>query len=178
MIVLKRITSYNTYEYCFTENLLTNSFPKDEYRNLEEQRNNVVKKANFHLMLACENGEPVGFISYWMLDDFCYVEHLATLNQLRGKGYGKSILNELQKMVEKIVLEVEIPIDELSRRRIDFYRRAGFILCEVPYVQPSYRANGKSLPMLLMFYGWDCNKSNYEKAKKQIYNNIYQYKEE
>ena len=173
MITLTRITTPDCDAYRFTEELLTTAFPRDEYRDLPEQRTNVAGKKHFNLMLACHQGEPVGFISYWDLGDFCYVEHLATLPSQRGKGYGKSILEQLQKTAEKIVLEVEEPTDELSSRRITFYRRAGFELCNIPYQQPPYRKGDGYLPMFLMFHGWDADCANYEKAQQAIYKNIY-----
>ena len=173
MITLTRITNTESDAYRFTEELLTTAFPRDEYRDLAEQRANVTGKEHFNLMLASYNGEPVGFISYWNLGTFCYVEHLATLPALRGKGYGKSILEQLQKTAEKIVLEVEEPSDELSARRIAFYRRAGFELCSTPYQQPPYRKSDSYLPMYLMFHGWAADDTNYNTAKQAIYKNIY-----
>ncbi len=173
MTTLTRITNPQSNGYRFTEKLLTETFPIDEYRDLAEQHNNVACKKNFHLMLACHKGEPVGFVSFWDLGGFCYVEHLATLPALRGKGHGKRIIEQLQENAHKLVLEVEEPCDELSARRIGFYRRVGFELCNTPYTQPSYRKGGNTVPMLLMFYGWAADTANYETAKQVIYKNIY-----
>ncbi len=173
MITLTRITNPESEEYRFTEELLTTVFPPDEYRSLAHQRGNVADKQEFHLMLACHKGEPVGFVAYWNLKDICYVEHLATLPALRGKGHGKRILEELQKSTRKIVLEVEKPTDELSTRRIAFYRRAGFELCPTPYTQPAYRKGGNTVPMLLMFHGCNVTEEFFESTKNKIYKNIY-----
>lgn len=178
MITLTRITAPDSEAYRFTEELLTATFPRDEYRDLDEQRANVALKENFHLMLACHNNAPVGFVSYWELGEMCYIEHLATLPSVRGKGHGKAIIEEIQKIAGNIVLEVEEPTDETTTRRIGFYRRVGFSLCAIPYTQPPYRKGGNTLPMLLMFCGQECNRENYEKAKKAIYSNIYNYKEQ
>jgi hypothetical protein len=40
-----------------------------------------------------------------------------------------------------VLLEVEHPTDELSRRRIDFYKRAGFVHNEHKYRHPVIFAN-------------------------------------
>ena len=177
MIELTRITETDCREYGFTEKLLTATFPHDEYRDLAEQRANVTGKQEFHLMLARYNGEPVGFISYWKLREFFYVEHLATLPDIRGKGHGKAILERLQEIATKIVLEVEEPVDEITTRRVGFYRRAGFEMCRQPYLQPPYRAGDGPLPMRLMFYGCPADEAHYARAKENIYNHIYNYKE-
>lgn len=177
MITLTRITDTTSSEYRFTEELLTATFPREEYRPLHEQRNNTASNSAFHLMLASKEGEPVGFISYWKLHEFCYVEHLATLPALRGGGIGGAIVEQLKKIADKIVLEAEEPIDELTTRRIEFYRRAGFEVCPLPYTQPPYREGDGTLPMRLLFHGCPASSDNFTRAKELIYRNIYNYKE-
>lgn len=178
MITLQRINNPQSSEYTFTEELLTATFPHDEYRELREQRNNCKNEQRFHLMVArTGDGEAAGFISYWQLGEFCYVEHLATLPSLRGQGIGKKIIEKLQQVADKIVLEVEEPVDEMTTRRIGFYQRAGFELCPLPYDQPPYRKGDGMLPMRLMFCGCAADEENFSKAKALIYDNIYNYKE-
>lgn len=177
MIILTRITDFTSCEYRFIEELLIATFPREEYRDLHEQRNNVATKREFHLMLAYRGKEPIGFISYWELGEFCYVEHLATLPSVRGCGMGREILEQLKGITEKIVLEVEEPVDELTIRRINFYRRAGFNVCPLPYEQPPYRAGDGKLPMRLMFHGCPADKEHFTGAKELIYKQVYNYKE-
>ena len=95
----------------------------------------------------------------------------------RGKGHGSAILAKLQKLVGTIVLEVETPTDDISRRRIEFYKRQGFELCSTPYTQPPYCESGNSIPMFLMFRGAAPTKELFEETKKEIYSKIYSYKE-
>lgn len=177
MIKLIRITDIASSEYRYTEELLTATFPREEYRDLDEQRKNTIGNKNFHLMLATENNRNVGFINYWELGEFCYVEHLATQPALRGKGIGLQILEQLKMVAEKIVLEVEEPIDELTNRRIKFYQRAGFDISPLPYRQPPYRAGDGTLPMRLMFCGCPADEAHHARAKENIYNYIYNYTE-
>ncbi len=57
---------------------------------------------------------------------FYYIEHFAIDPSLRNGGYGKRVLevDELKKQLKgPIVLEVEEPNDEMSTRRIHFYKR-------------------------------------------------------
>lgn len=177
MITLTRITDSNSPAYRFTEELLTATFPRDEYRDLCEQRKNADTNRCFHLMLASEGNENIGFISYWDLVDFCYIEHFATLPAMRGKGYGKAILEQLKQEHNNIVLEVECPTDSITHRRINFYNRTGFALCKIPYTQPSYRKDGNTVPMHLMFSGCEGEMSDYKKAKRAIYETVYNIKE-
>lgn len=172
MLTLTRIKETESCEYSFTEQLLTTSFPINEYRDLHKQQENTRLEDSFHLLIAKENGKPIGFISYWSFEDFCYVEHFATDSKLRNKGYGKAIMKELQKQQPTIVLEVEMPENELAERRINFYRRLGFILCEKSYVQPPYRRDDKELPMMLM--SCNCNmEEKFDKVKQLIHRKVY-----
>lgn len=51
-----------------------------------------------------------------------------------------------------VVLEVELPFDEMSRRRIGFYQRSGFTLSTLRYIQPPYFDGAQPLELHLMFY--------------------------
>lgn len=173
MVTLRRITESKSNEYRFTEEILTETFPIDEYRDLDEQRKNCDSNPMFHLMIAEEETRIVGFASYWQFEKFCYIEHLAIEPTLRNRGYGKEILNRLQQSVSAIVLEVEKPVDELTERRIGFYERSGFRLSLEEYIQPAYRKDGNELPMHLMFWGDIDSCKNFEETKKAIHRTIY-----
>jgi hypothetical protein len=77
------------------------------------------------------------------------VEHLAVRHDQRGKGIGSSILKKLQKKGDPILLEVEIPYDEVSSQRVLFYNRSGFNALPIDYFQPPYREGECLLPMML-----------------------------
>lgn len=177
MITLHRIKNTDSDEYRFTEELLTTAFPPDEYRPLEEQRRNASHEERFSLMIAKQSDTPVGFISFWDLGGISYVEHLATHPAMRDRGIGKAVIERFKEMADKIVLEVELPADSLSQRRIKFYQRNGFTLCDTPYTQPPYRKGGNRLPMLLMFCGCEITPELFAKTKTAIYKTIYNYDE-
>ena len=66
-------------------------------------------------------------------------------------------------------MEVEIPEEEMAKRRINFYQRQGFSLWEKPYQQPPYKAGDNYLPMLIMAYGdIECGK-DFDLVKEHIY---------
>jgi hypothetical protein len=96
----------------------------------------------------------------------------------RNKGYGEKVLKHITQSVElPIILEVEMPDDETSKRRIGFYERCGFVLHTNPYIQPPYRAKDEPLPMYLMTYGKLDMEKKYQQIKERIYQEVYHWKE-
>lgn len=160
--------------YAFVENLWHESFPESERREDGFQRHNVDHNVAFTCYLIAEDTLQIGLITIWQFESFAYVEHLATSPLVRNKGYGRRIMEALQKQFRGIiVLEVEKPVDEMSRRRIGFYERCGFRLCERDYVQPPYRKGGESLPMFLMYAGTDDIAADFESIRDEIYEKVY-----
>lgn len=173
MITLERIKNINSNEYLFTEMLLTQSFPIDEYRNFDEQRQNVSALDIFHLYVVKDEETPIGFISIWKFNDFSYVEHFAIEPTMRKKGYGSMVLDKVKEQEPRIVLEVEIADNDVSQRRIDFYTRNGFVLCKKQYIQPAYRPEGNELLMHIMYYGNVDIEKEFNKIKNQLYRHVY-----
>lgn len=163
--------------YAFIEKLLHESFPEGERREDDRQRYNVDNNPLFttYLINDEEADISVGVITVWRFKKFCYVEHLATSPNIRNKGYGNKIIRTLLDGCKDItvVLEVELPEDEMSKRRIGFYERNGFRLCTKNYLQPPYRLGGKPIPMYLMFSGCESIDEDFENIKAEIYSNVY-----
>lgn len=173
MIELHRITDPDSQAYQFLESLLVSAFPPEEYREPAEWRKLTADKEIFRNNLICDDETPVGLLSYWDFGRFHYVEHFATSPRLRNRGYGGRALERLlHDLRTPVVLEVETPTDEMARRRIDFYRRQGFVLWETEYRQPPYRPHGEWLPMHLMAYG-DLHETEFRMVRDQIYTNVY-----
>lgn len=177
MIRLQRITTADTALYNFMENLMTASFPPEEYRSLDELRRYTDSKNHFHNNVIFHNDTPVGLITYWDFKHFYYVEHFAIDPNQRNGGHGKNVLNHLCQLLEHpIILEVEEPTEEMAQRRINFYQRHGFTLWEKPYQQPPYKSGDGFLPMLLMAYGdLKCEK-DFDAVKEDIYREVYNVK--
>ena len=134
--------------------LYATSFPKEERRCFNELFQLCDDKTvPFAVATALCDGDFAGFITLWKFDKFLYIEHFAVVESMRGCGIGGKILeNIIAKYREQpIVLEVEIPSNNLARRRIGFYEKYGFNIWEsVDYVQPPYEADGQNVPMKLM----------------------------
>lgn len=149
-IEIKRIKCDSDPLYAWMAELLTEAFPEDERRDLGQLRRFIDDKKQFHCCVAILGTEPVGLINFWDFGDFIYIEHLATTAEMRNRRIGEKMLGFLLNTGRNIVLEVERPADELTRRRVGFYQRNGFALLPHDYVQPPYRQGGPELPMKLM----------------------------
>ena len=174
MIELKRITTTDKALYDYMEGLMVESFPPDEYRTLREQRCYTDAKKHFHANIVFCDNAPVGFITYWDFGNFHYLEHFAIAPERRNEGLGKRVLDYLCcRLASPVVLEVEIPVEEMARRRIDFYRRNGFVLWEKAYRQPPYKPGDDYLPMLLMSRGNLRYEDNFGAVRERIYHEVY-----
>lgn len=152
----KIITTSDTGDFSLVERLLTDAFPKDEHRPLDAFRRLADDDSRFNVILLSDGAAPVGFITVWDFDDFRYVEHFAILPEMRCHRYGARALETLLASDRRpVVLEVEMPEDELTTRRVGFYTRCGFAMLPDDYIQPPYRPGGASLPMKIMAWAPD-----------------------
>ena len=101
MIKFQRITTKDATLYNYMEQLMTASFPSEEYRPLEELRNYTDTKTHFYCNIILHHDTPVGFITYWDFGHFYYVEHFAIDPSLRNGGHGKNVLNHLCQQLNK-----------------------------------------------------------------------------
>ena len=138
----------------FVEALYMSAFPPEERRPFSEIVALTESSPCFSLLLLREAGHAVGFLSYWQWERLAYIEHFALSPDCRGRGLGSSALAAFCASVGcPVVLEVEPPTAEAARRRIAFYRRAGFVAAPQRYVQPPYSAGLPPVELLLMAYG-------------------------
>jgi len=135
------------------------SFPENErriYRNTYDLEDFILSKdGQFSILGAYEGDTLIGFISYWDFDSRHYIEHFAMDPAKRGANIGGRMLDTfIERVSPDILIEVERPVDDITRRRIGFYERHGFRLHpDVDYVQPPYSPGQEGLPMLLMTHG-------------------------
>lgn len=174
MITLHRIRETDTPEYRFVEELLTAAFPPEEYRDLAELRELTRGRGIFHNNLVRDGGTPAGLVTFWDFGDFHYVEHFATVPAMRNRGCGSRVLALLQERLgTPLVLEAELPAEEMARRRIAFYERQGFRVWVHDYRQPPYRPGGVFLPMRLLFRGGAEFEERFDEVRDRIYGQVY-----
>ncbi len=144
------------------------SFPDDEYRPYEEQIA-LFQEPEYRIYYM-----PAGFLAVWEFESFIYIEHFAVDPALRNSGTGSAMLQELVKQYQKpICLEVELPEDELTRRRIGFYERNGFVFNEYPYIQPPISKGKSPVPLRIMTYGSAITREKFEEMKEVLYRRVY-----
>ena len=144
------------------------SFPDDEYRPYEEQIA-LFQELEYRIYYM-----PAGFLAVWEFESFIYIEHFAVDPALRNSGTGSAMLQELVKQYQKpICLEVELPEDELTRRRIGFYERNGFVFNEYPYIQPPISKGKSPVPLRIMTYGSAITRETFEEMKEVLYRRVY-----
>ncbi len=158
--------------------LYNSAFPPEERRDYEDERHLDeyirMKGGKFHAFVAKDGDLFLGFLSYWVFEGYTYIEHFAVEPEHRGKNIGRLMLGHLFKEVSPdVLIEVEKPDDDDSRRRIAFYEKCGFrVRDEFGYTQPAYSPDKKPVEMLLMTHG-DVSLHNYDSIRemlREVYN--------
>lgn len=179
-IRLKRITDPDDSLISKLEKIYHEAFPEGERRPWSVVTKLAETNNDFYLCAALDQesvpGEDkvIGILIYWDLFDFIFGDYLATAPVERNSGYGARIMKTLQMDLSKpIILEVEPPENELSSRRIAFYKRLGFHLSDHPYFMPDFANEKDTILMHLMSYPHPLKESDAEKATNVIHRRIY-----
>ena len=175
MIKLHQIKSQASPYWDSLVRVYHTSFPIDEQRPIESiahliehderfvayaivnENNAAGLQAISHWPLAISQ-EPtaksqylLGLLTTWHFEEFIYIEHFAIDPDLRSRGYGAEALKTFIAQQQcPIVLEAEPPTDELSTRRVGFYKRLGLTLYDFPYIQPAYTPESNPVELRLM----------------------------
>jgi len=152
MLELIRLQSVNHDLFAQAWQLYEQSFPTDERRTIANQAPLLTYEV-YHFNAVLFQDRFVGLILWWKFDTVCFIEHIATSPAIRGKGIGSRIITQFQRNnAEHILLEVDLPKDDISQRRILFYQRLGFQLNQHPYQQPALNEDSQPVDLLLMSY--------------------------
>ncbi len=144
-------------------NIYHEAFPVEEQRPWNSIFDDAGDNGPFFLgaysgpSLTSREMTPVAMLTFWHLDEFLYIEHFAVDSTLRGRGIGRELFRGITKSLKQeanlpVVLEVEPESDSnpMAGRRIDFYRRLGFEVIDVNYVQPPYTDDLQPVDMWVM----------------------------
>ena len=110
------------------EKTYTSSFPEEERRDFSLVRKLLEEDSRFEMYALLR------MVFMWVslpdgnLRVFVYVEHFAIDESARNGGIGaKAMTSFIALHEDPVVLEVEMPTEEMSKRRIGFYERLRFV---------------------------------------------------
>ena len=156
------------------ENTYNDSFPEAERRAFSLVRELVKDEPRFTVYTLFKDQVYAGFITAWSFGTFIYVEHFAIDASARNGGIGGESMKQFMALCDApVVLVVEMPTEEMSKRRIGFYERLGYVLDDHVYFQPPYRQGEPLLEMRLMTYGAIDLKQSFEEVKNCIHRYVY-----
>lgn len=175
MIEIRRIYSCDE-DYFFVESLLESAFPIDERRDRDCQRSYTDQNINFMANIISDDGNPIGLINYWDLGAVYYIEHFAIQSLFRNRGFGEGTIEQIKRELsdKPIILEVEISIGDIEKRRVNFYKRNGFKQNNIEYKQPPYREGGCCINMNIMSYNWN-SELNVSEVINELYSQVYNF---
>lgn len=174
-MILKKVTSENIADFEIIQKIYIESFPPNERRLISKFKQIMDESDSFTVNILMEDDKQVGFITYWTFDSFVFAEHFAINSEYRNGGFGKKALAALFEQIKlPLIIEVELPLEEMAKRRISFYERSGFKPWhEIPYKQPPYNDGDTPPGLLLMSYGNIDLELNQDEIIKQIHSKVY-----
>lgn len=151
--------------------LYESSFPEDERRTLA-QLQKCFTNTNYRMNAYFLSDTFVGFVEYWIFNSFVYIEHIAVSVDYRGKSIGKQMIKNITSLNAPVFLEIELLVDELTKKRYDFYEKLNFEIVNVQYFQPSYGEGKKSIELHLLAYNFN-SKKEIDRVIETIFSNVY-----
>ena len=168
---LERITNILHPMYCRALELYQISFPFHEQReafSLEK----ILSDNEYHFSLIYNKNTFVGLVLYWESEDFIYIEHLCILPEMRNKQYGRKVLSLLGGKQKTLILEIDPPVDNISKRRKGFYKRCGFIENSFQHIHPPYHKQNHGHNLVIMTYPKQISYNEYSTFNRYLKNKI------
>lgn len=137
MIKLKPI-EYNSKYIEICKRIYEESFPAFERWDFNYLISNQ-KNALYTVYSILDYNNVIGIYVPWSFDLFIFIEYIAIDENCRGKNYGSVVLKDILNASDKtIVIEVEPEyVNDMAKKRIEWYKRFGFIMSDVEYFMPS-----------------------------------------
>ena len=150
--------------------ILDKSFDHNEIRSAEGQK----KLFNDRAYSVLVNDDITAMLGVWDFDDIRYIEHLATDERVRNNGIGGLLLDEfINSKHTPVILEVELPGEEITDRRIAFYERHGFKFNNYDYIQPAMEKGKDPVPLRILSYPDHITEDTFNKYRKILYTRVY-----
>lgn len=142
--------------------LYENAFPLHEKRN-HAAKIRALNHVNYQLQAWFDDELFIGMIGMWDFGDYCYIEHLAVNDALRGQGYGKRMLSQFLRQSPQTVLEIDPLTTEIARKRRDFYQSLGFQVNHYPHFHPTYHENLADHQLIVLSYPRQIDSQEYQR---------------
>lgn len=145
MIEIRRIIDSNDFEVKQLISLHGETFPQYErFHDTSFWAKLIDNARNMYFNAVYKDGVLAGFFNYWDLGNAYYIHFIAVYPAMRNRKIGQQILVWIvANLHQPIFLESEVPFDEITARRLGFYKRNGFIeLAEDPEILSSDRKGG------------------------------------
>ena len=154
--------------------ILSNNFPTKEIKEYNYMKD-TFHAGLYQVLTLKDNDQIVGIMPFYQHDDFRFIDYFAIDGSLKGKGMGSKMLQYFINLDDKmVILEVEHPEDEQSKRRIAFYQRNGlYINDQFEYFVPPVRNLKHRLYFHLMSSKRKINNIEFEKYYPQILKMVY-----
>ena len=150
--------------------LLKTSFPEDELLPLDLHKTLFSQPTFF----GRHYDNFSAFVIGYQLQDYLFLELFMVQEHLRNQGIGQAFLQEvIKEATTPIILEVELPENELSKRRINFYERLGFHLNLCDYKMPVFDKHHGGVPLYLMSYPNKLTEAEINEYSHKIYKDVY-----
>lgn len=150
MIEVKRIQSGKETIMEPLKELYTQAFPPEERRPLDTLTAVIENNEELFFSAVFDDDQLAGLVVYWVLPNLIFLEHLAIFSEMRNRKIGQQVLTFLAENYDVRILEVEPICDEMTERRVNYYRRNGYEILDDNYFQPPYSDQGKQLPLWIM----------------------------
>ena len=170
----KNVEKFENSDFDSFFELMSEAFPSIERRSYENQKE-LLYEDLYNIVINKDKDNNInGFIANWQFNDFNFIEHFAVNNKMRGHGLGTLMLQDyLNKCNKPIFLEVELPENDISKRRIKFYKQFGFHLNDFDYLQPPMQKQHDFLPLKVMSYPKRVNEAEFIKFRNIVYDRVY-----
>lgn len=172
----KRITNISDIDFKLTWDTYSLSFPDYEKRLLSSHEK-AIEDSRFYANSVYDNGNYIGFIFFWTLDSYIFVEHFAIEEKFRNNSYGSKIIKKLieDNQTYTLLLEIDPPEDEISRRRLGFYNRLGFKNNDIIHCIPSFQKKLGKYTLNLLSHGKLITRDEYSLFYDSLMKSVFKY---
>lgn len=147
------------------------SFPYHEQREQRSQ-DEILKDDAYHFSLIYDEDVFVGVVLYWEHEQFIYIEHFCILPEMRNRQYGQKTLELLEEQGKTLILEIDVPKDDISKRRQGFYERCGFAANPFPHIHPPYHEANEGHHLVVMTYPAQISQDTFDTFAHYLKNRV------